>query len=71
MIVSLSLSILTMRNAGSSGSVLERQKMTSLRPSREAKCDDQSRSAPAGQPIPLQLPPQPGKPAAQPAAPKK
>jgi preprotein translocase subunit SecG len=75
MISSLGLSILSMRNAGSSGSVLERQKkVTKSQPAaagRPTVTVTPKGVVPAGQPIPLQLPPQSGKPAQPPAAPKK
>jgi preprotein translocase subunit SecG len=76
MIVSLALSIMNMRNAGSSGSVLERQKkVTKSQPAVPGKPTvtvNPRGGAAAGQPIPIQIPARPGqKPAQQPTAPKK
>jgi preprotein translocase subunit SecG len=75
MIVSLSLSILSMRNAGSSGSVLERQKkVTKSQPAAPAKPTvtvAPRGGLPAGTPMPIQLTPQGKSPAPPPTVPKK
>ncbi len=75
MITSLTLSILATRNAGSSGSVLERQKKVThstpaATPGKPSVTVTPKGAAPAGQPIPIQIPTQ-GQPAQPPAAPKK
>jgi preprotein translocase subunit SecG len=71
MISSLSLAVLGVRNASSSGSVLERQKVTTTKskpatPGKPSVTVTPRGGAPAGQPIQLPLPPRPA-----PAAPKK
>jgi preprotein translocase subunit SecG len=77
MIASLGLAILQMRDAGSSGSVLERQKkVTHTQPATPGKPGvtvTPRNVAPAGTPIPIPLPasPAPGQKPAQPAVPKK
>jgi preprotein translocase subunit SecG len=80
MVTSLSLAILATRNASSSGSVLERQKLPAKTQKAPGKAGmpsvtvNPSGGAPAGQPIPLQLPANPKaqqQPAQPPAAPKK
>ena len=48
MIISLALSILQMRNASSSGSVLERQKKTSVKPATPAKPGQPLGTVPGG-----------------------
>ncbi len=76
MVTSLTLAILATRNASSSGSILEHQKSpvrsqtgTTTKPSVTVTPKG---GVPAGQPIPIQLPPRPqGTPAQAPAAPKK
>jgi preprotein translocase subunit SecG len=75
MVVSLALSIMSMRNAGSSGSVLERQKKVTksqtATPGKPSVTVNPRGGAPAGQAIPLQVPTQGQKPASPPTAPKK
>lgn len=68
MIISLALSIVSMRNAGSSGSVLEHQKATKSQTAKPGTPATPKGAVPAGQPMPIQIPAQP---AAQPTAPKK
>src|ERR1700758_4954761 len=78
MVTSLSLAILATRNASSSGSVLEKEKLPAkTAPGKTGMPSvkvNPSGGAPAGQPIPLQLPANPKgqqQPAQPPAAPKK
>lgn len=74
MVTSLALAIMQMRNAGSTGSVLEHQKkVTKSQPATPGKPSvtvTPRGAAPAGQPIPIPLPTAPGQNPA-PAAPKK
>ena len=72
MISSLSLAILTTRNAASSGSVLERTKKSAAPKTAPAQgapnVKGTTNNGAAGQPIPLNVPPMPQ---SQPVAPKK
>lgn len=70
MVTSLALSIMAVRGSSSSGSVLEREKKPvktqTATPAKPSVNINQSNGVPAGQPIPIQLPPQPAQQGQQP-----